>query len=107
MKTNRIEVKPARVTVHGVPHVPRTSHELVDQFKLAFADENAADFVRLISQLESKTDTATSIAVLKQIDVLLRFHGDLLQRWCEEDPGMAKAMQQLGQLLQRMVDFEE
>jgi hypothetical protein len=107
MTTNRMEVKSTRMKAEGAAHAPRTSHELLDQFKLAFADENAADFVRLISELEGKTDAATFIAVLRQIDVLLRFHGDLLKKWCEEDPGMAKAMQQLGQLLQRLVNSEE
>ena len=107
MTTNRLEVKSTRMKAEGAAHVPQTSHELLDQFKLAFADENAADFVRLISELEGKTEAATFIAVLGKIDVLLRFHGDLLKKWCEEDPGMAKAMQQLGQLLQRLVNSEE
>jgi hypothetical protein len=107
MTINRMELEGDRIECEGAPVVTGTAHELLDQFKLAFADENAAEFVRLISELENKIDGTTFIALLRRIDVLLRFHGDLLKKWCEEDPGIAKAMQQLGQLLQRRVNSEQ
>src|SRR5262245_54789852 len=105
--TNRMQVEGDRLKCEVATAVPESLDELLDQFKLAFADENALEFVRLISELENKTDATTLNAVLRQIDVLLRFHGDLLKKWCEADPGIAKAMLQLGQLLQRLVNSEQ
>ena len=107
MTTNRMQVESDRMECEGAAAVPGSSHELLDQFKLAFADENAAEFVRLISELENNIDATTFIGVLRRIDVLLRFHGDLLKKWCEADPGIAKAMLQLGQMLQRLVNSEQ
>jgi hypothetical protein len=62
---------------------------LIDRFRDALARENLAEFGECIDRFTAAADECSFpalIAVVRQLEVLLTFHGDLFRRWADEHP---------------------
>jgi hypothetical protein len=84
--------------------------DILEQFKLAMADEDFEEFGASLRRLQEACDRGDIsarepfLALLAQMETMMERHGGLMQRAAEEDPEIAEMLGRMGEWLEKLAD---